>query len=63
MQQLGDERGALEQRLSTALPPADIAEAGRRLKVVGDELVALEDEWLRLSGEIEDIEQAAAEEK
>ena len=59
MQQLGDERSALEQRLSTALPPADIAEAGRRLKAVGDELAALEDEWLRLSGEIEDIEQAA----
>ena len=60
MQALGDERSALEQRLSTPLPPADIAEAGRRLKAVGDELDALEDEWLRLSGEIEAIEQATA---
>ena len=60
MQALGDERSALEQRLSTPLPPADIAEAGRRLKAVGDELDALEDDWLRLSGEIEAIEQATA---
>ena len=60
MQALGDERSALEQRLSTPLPPADIAEAGRRLKAVGDALDALEDEWLRLSGEIEAIEQATA---
>ncbi|MFT3777098.1 MAG: ATP-binding cassette domain-containing protein [Ottowia sp.] len=55
MQQLGDERGALEQRLATPLAPPDIAEAGRRLKAVGDEMAALEDEWLRLSGEIEAI--------
>ncbi len=59
MQALGDEQAALEQRLATPLPPADIAEAGRRLKAVGDEIAALEDEWLRLSGEIEAIEQAA----
>ena len=55
MQQLGDERGALEQRLAAPLAPPDIADAGRRLKAVGDELAALEDEWLRLSGEIEAI--------
>ena len=56
MQALGAERATIEQRLATALPPADIAEAGRRLKAVGDELATLEDEWLRLSGEIEAIE-------
>ena len=60
MQALGTEQAELEQRLSTPLPPAEIAEAGRRLKAVGDELAALEEEWLRLSGEIEAIEQAAA---
>ena len=59
MQTLGAEQTALEQRLATPLPPAEIADAGRRLKAVGDELAALEDEWLRLSGEIEAIEQAA----
>ena len=56
MQALGAEQATIEQRLATALPPADIAEAGRRLKAVGDELATLEDEWLRLSGEIEAIE-------
>ncbi|QTD47329.1 ATP-binding cassette domain-containing protein [Ottowia testudinis] len=60
MRTLTGERDALEQRLATPLPPPDIADAGRRLKTVGDELAALEDEWLRLSGEIEAIEQAAA---
>ena len=59
MQTLGAEQTALEQRLATPLPPAEIADAGRRLKAVGDELDALEDEWLRLSGEIEAIEQTA----
>ncbi|MCL1960973.1 MAG: hypothetical protein FWG56_04215, partial [Desulfovibrionaceae bacterium] len=57
--QLEDERSALEQRLSAPLPPADIAEAGRRLKAAGDELAAQEDQWLRLSSEIEAIEQTA----
>ena len=56
IQALGAEQATIEQRLATALPPADIAEAGRRLKAVGDELATLEDEWLRLSGEIEAIE-------
>jgi len=57
MPQLEGERSALEQRLAAPLAPADIAEAGRRLKAVGDELAVLEDEWLRLSSEIEAIEQ------
>jgi len=53
---LSDERAALEQRLAAPLPPAEIAEAGRRLKAVTGELAALEDEWLDLSGQIEAIE-------
>jgi ATP-binding cassette subfamily F protein 3 len=60
MQQLGAERGALEQRLATPLAPADIAEAGRRLKALGDELAALEDDWLRLSGEIDALQAPAS---
>ena len=59
MPQLSDERAALEQRLAAPLPPAEIAEAGRRLKAVTGELAALEDEWLDLSGQIEAIEQTA----
>ncbi|MCC6813529.1 MAG: ATP-binding cassette domain-containing protein [Rubrivivax sp.] len=60
MEQLGAERSALEQRLSSPLPAGDIADAGRRLKALAEELQTQEDEWLRLSGEIEAIEQGAA---
>jgi len=56
MASLGGEKAALETRLSTPLPPGDIAEAGRRLKAVDDELGALEERWLELSGEIEAAE-------
>jgi len=47
------ERALLEQRLAQPLAPADIAEAGKRLKVLGDEIAALEERWLALSGELE----------
>ncbi|MFD0667474.1 ABC-F family ATP-binding cassette domain-containing protein [Ramlibacter sp. MAHUQ-53] len=57
---LNGEKAALEARLSTPLPPAEIADAGRRLKAVGEELEALEERWLELSGEIEGIETARA---
>ena len=50
---LGTERAALQKRLSTALPPADIADCGRRLKAAEDEAAALEDRWLELSGDLE----------
>jgi ATP-binding cassette subfamily F protein 3 len=47
------EKAQLEAALATALPPPEIAEAGRRLKAAGDELAGLEERWLELSGEIE----------
>ncbi|MBP7566180.1 MAG: ATP-binding cassette domain-containing protein [Burkholderiaceae bacterium] len=52
---LGSERTALEARLAEPLAPAEIAEAGRRLKAAGDEVAALEERWLELSGEIESL--------
>jgi ATP-binding cassette subfamily F protein 3 len=60
MAALQAEKEALETQLSTPLPPPQIAEAGRRLKQVGDELEATEERWLALSGEIEAIEAEAA---
>ncbi|MFV0681205.1 ribosomal protection-like ABC-F family protein [Ottowia sp.] len=60
MQALSDERTDLEQRLSQPMPPEAIAESGRRLKAVGDELAALEDEWLQLSSDIDALELAPA---
>lgn len=53
------EKTQLEGRLATVLTPADIAEAGRRLKAVADELGDLEERWLALAGEIEAAEAAS----
>ena len=40
--------------------PADIADAGRCLKAIGDETASLEERWLELSGEIEAAAEVAA---
>ncbi|MDH4378182.1 MAG: ATP-binding cassette domain-containing protein [Ramlibacter sp.] len=53
MTELETEKAGLEAQLSRGLSPAEIAEAGRRLKGVGEELAQLEERWLELSGEIE----------
>jgi ATP-binding cassette subfamily F protein 3 len=60
MAALEAEKSALEARLSQPLPPAEIADAGRRLKAIGDELATLEERWLALTGEIDAIETADA---
>jgi ATP-binding cassette, subfamily F, member 3 len=57
MEALGSEKKALETQLTQAMPAAEIAQAGRRLKAVSDQLDALEERWLSLS---EQIEQATA---
>ena len=59
MAALSNEKSTLEEKLSTPIPPSEIAEAGKRLKIVGDELDALEERWLELSEEIEQLTQAA----
>jgi ATP-binding cassette subfamily F protein 3 len=56
MATLEGEKARLEAQLATVLPPPEIAEAGRRLKAATDELAALEERWLELSGEIEAAE-------
>lgn len=55
MAALEQEKGGLEQRLATALPPAEIAESGRRLKAIADELQTLEERWLELSEAIDNM--------
>jgi ATP-binding cassette subfamily F protein 3 len=47
------EKSTLEQQLSTPLPPAEIAEAGRRLKALSDEVAVLEERWLALTAQLE----------
>jgi len=56
---LGSEKAQLEAKLATPLPPADIADAGKRLKAVSDELDSLEERWLELSETIEAMAQEA----
>jgi len=57
MAMLAQDKARLEQRLCTPLPAPEIADTGRQLKTVIDELDALEGEWLCLS---EQMEQTAA---
>ncbi|ART51798.1 ABC transporter [Acidovorax carolinensis] len=49
------ERTDLEQRLTQPLPPADIADLGRRLKAGHDETARLEERWLEISAELEEM--------
>ena len=53
MESLSTEKTALETQLTQPMPAADIAQAGRRLKAVGDELQTLEERWLELTDQIE----------
>jgi ATP-binding cassette subfamily F protein 3 len=59
MADLQAEKAQLEQQLATPLAPAEIAEAGRRLKQASQALDEVEERWLALSGEIEAIEAEA----
>ena len=52
---LNAEKALIEARLATALPAAEIAEAGRRLKTVSDEMASLDERWLELNGELETL--------
>jgi ATP-binding cassette subfamily F protein 3 len=53
---LESEKTALHDKLTKPLPPADIAEAGKRLKAVEGELAGLELRWLELTEAMEAIE-------
>ena len=59
MQAIEVERTALETSLTTTSSPADMAQMGRRLKFLADELTSLEESWLTLSSDLEAIENAA----
>ena len=61
LKKLADERLALENELAGgSAPPARIADLGKRLKAIHDELEAAEMRWLELSAEIDAIQAAAA---
>jgi len=50
---LNGEGASLEGHLSKAHHPTEIAEFGKGLKLVNDELQSLEEQWLTVSGELE----------
>jgi ATP-binding cassette subfamily F protein 3 len=50
---LNGEGAALESKLSTNQHPAEIAELGKRLSTVNEELRTLEERWLELTTQIE----------
>jgi ATP-binding cassette subfamily F protein 3 len=56
MAQLQSEKAVLEAKLLEPISPSDIAEIGKKLKVINDELAALEEKWLGWTSEIEAIE-------
>jgi ATP-binding cassette subfamily F protein 3 len=61
LKKLADERLALENELAGgSATPARIADLGKRLKAIHDELEAAEMRWLELSAEIDAIQAAAA---
>ena len=58
MPALQAEKTELEAAMQHPMPPSDLAQVGRRLKALGDELDTLEVRWLELS---EQIDQATLE--
>ncbi|GAB4089799.1 ABC-F family ATP-binding cassette domain-containing protein [Hydrogenophaga soli] len=56
MQAIHAEQATLEDALTRPMPPADLAQAGRTLKALADELETLELRWLELSEQIEQAE-------
>jgi ATP-binding cassette subfamily F protein 3 len=55
MASLEAEKQSLHDQLASPLAPADIANAGKRLKVVEDELEELELRWLELTAQLETL--------
>jgi ATP-binding cassette, subfamily F, member 3 len=55
MAALEGEKAALEAALAQPMEPAQIAEAGRRLKAVTEELAWLEHRWLELGEAIDNM--------
>ena len=53
MKTLSAERQSLEARLAATTAPAEMAQAGKRLKAVDAELQTLEERWLELTDQIE----------
>ncbi|MGJ7521235.1 ABC-F family ATP-binding cassette domain-containing protein [Variovorax sp. LT1P1] len=49
----GTAKAVIEARLAQTLPAAEIAEAGKRLKALNEEIEKLEERWMTISGQLE----------
>jgi ATP-binding cassette subfamily F protein 3 len=61
MAQLQSDKTGLEAKLLEPISPSDIADIGKKLKVINDELASLEEKWLGWTSEIEAIESQASQ--
>jgi ATP-binding cassette subfamily F protein 3 len=61
MTQLQAEKTQLESKLLEPVSPQEIADIGKKLKVINDELASLEEKWLGWTSEIEAIESQASQ--
>ena len=53
------EKNRLEALLTTPVSPAEMADAGRRLKVLADEVATLEERWLTITSVLEEATMTA----
>ena len=53
MQSLASEQASLQAALTSTSAASDIAQTGKRLKAIHNEIAQLEERWLELSGQIE----------
>ena len=47
------DKNALETRMAGTMAPAEMADAGRRLKVLNEQIATLEERWISLSDQLE----------
>jgi len=55
MAQLEAQKLAVEAKLTTPLPPTEIAELGKQLKAIHSELEGLEIQWLSWTEELDQL--------
>ena len=55
MQSMNSDKANLETLLTTSKSPAEIAQAGKRLKVIEADLAKLEERWLEVTEKLEAV--------
>ena len=55
MQALNNEKNNLQALLTTTTAPAEIAQTGKRLKAIENDLGTMEERWLELTEQIETV--------